>query len=379
MAPRTASKPEQKRRAADVSGDLCAAKRFKVLQRVPCKEDEATLMGSVVDSLQKAEHVSDTGREMLRCMAAGCLSTKSGVGKHDFQHAVADMLCEVLDGMASDLDRCLQTATVKVEQVQLTRSTSKEDAEKMSQAVVLSEAGVGDARRRFAEDNAALERARGELDAVKDVQAATDLKLSEAKELAAAFQEVEQEHLVAVVEGSSGDLAGHVRSTTALLDCLPVEESLKKAFEGLANVLPGDRSGFHRLILQQVESELHANEKLVSSRLEACAEATAQHSAKVAAAEVAVQEARKQQRLSTADLRLLEFKRWEADGALSTAQMGQRDAEASYASASSEHKAAEVDIDALRRGPRAALGELRQRGHHADVASGTGAAADSVE
>lgn len=373
MAPRAPHKPEQKRRCA-VGGNSCAVKRFKAVQGTLGKEDEATLLGSVIDGLQEAQHVSDSGREMLRCMAAGCLSM-SGAETHDFQHAVADMLSEVLDGMTMELDQGLLDVAAKVEQAQLTKSTRKEDAEKMSQAVVVSEASVGDARKRFADDNVALERARSELDGPKGVQVAAESKVSEARELSAALQAVEQTHLAAFIEGSGGDLASHARSIAALLERLPIEESLKKAFGGLTKVPPGDRTSFHRLILQQLESELRVHAKAVSSSLEARAEEAAKHSVKAAAAEALVQEARQQQRLSTADLRLAEFRRWEADGALGAAERGRRDAETSYALVTSHHKAAEIDADTFRRGPIAALGELRQRGHHADVAFATGAAA----
>merc|ERR1719330_1625491 len=159
---------------------------------------------------------------MLRCMAAGCLSTAQPTRKHDFQHAVADMLCEVLEGLANDMCCQLHDATAAMERSQRQRSTCNDDVEKMVKAAGQSDGVVGAARRRFARDNEALERARRELDTAKAAQKSVDAKASEVKDLAEALEDVLKNHLTPFVDGSGGDLPRHAAAITALLDRVPI-------------------------------------------------------------------------------------------------------------------------------------------------------------
>lgn len=314
-------------------------------------------IASVVGALERASHVSATGRGMLARMASSCLSTPAE-GRHEFQSEVAAMLQDILSEAASGMQQALRRAIEAEEEARSTRAACERDLDGWQQKVNESNDDLEAAQDGFSEINTALEEERKKLHRFQTERVALEAKGAEAQELKAKLETVLQEHYMPLLQGTDEKAERHAAAIHPLLSRIELEESLRRAFAGAARVKLEKRGVFDRAVLTQLELEIGKQVLHLGTVVEGQAQKIGSSDEQLASAGACLQEARKRQAASAAGLRSADVEVWEAEGAYAVAEEKLREADAALVAAQTARLALERQSNAFRAGPLAVVDRL---------------------
>jgi len=314
-------------------------------------------LATVIAALDHADHLSDTGKELLRCMAAGCLSTPPEM-RHELQVAVAQMLRQAFDGIADGLLGKLREASEGLRELEDERSLRQKELQSGQASLDGCAERILQAKSKFSEDNVALESSRARLDDARLVREQTDGKWMGAKQLKIDVERTIEDHYKPVLAGGDGDMKPHLDAIQSLFGHVPIEDSLSQAFSAAAKLKPPARGNFDRWAMEQLLKELQKHVTELDALAQSSPVGLGERARAVAEAEAGVQRAREQQRSSAASLRLTELEAWEGEGAADAADEAVLDAEEAVGTAVERRAGEEAALGAFRDGPCATLAAL---------------------
>jgi len=319
--------------------------------------DSSNLISLVTVGVDQAESVSDTGKEMLRQVADGCLCTPAN-DRNEFQIAIGLMFNDVLEGVASRRRHAIIEAGAFVDKASIDKNTRQQDLCRLQTTLASCKDRLQNASAEFSHDNVALEAARLRFDKATEERKRIDCRWLEAGELKAKVETALAEHYGHLLERAGGEGDPHLMAFKSLFARIPVEDSLVRAFTAAAKLDPPARGKFDSWALDQLKTELvkHAGElgELAASNPEGAAE----RAAAVADAEAGLALAQQQQALSALRLRAAEIEEWEAEGAEDAAHEDVRMAQETCDLAAASLAAEEMVLSEFQTGPAAALEAL---------------------
>jgi septal ring factor EnvC (AmiA/AmiB activator) len=244
-------------------------------------------LASVVDAIKKSGHLPERCRAMLIDMVPFSLALPADM-RLESQAEVVEMIAETLQITKTDMEGSVSSTNTELESLKGIMADSEGAVKEVDAALSAQKEAVEAAKASLDEATTTTNGCRQSLADQQSMQAASDAKLTSAKEEKATLEAVVNEHFKTPMEASEGP---HFDALEPFIQDLQLDTSLLEALPGACSKTKEDRGNFDNVVLQTLETSLadkinRLNETIVAEtpaaaeREAAVKEAEAQYAAK---------------------------------------------------------------------------------------------------
>eukprot|EP00928_Gymnodinium_smaydae_P062531 TRINITY_DN46377_c0_g1_i1.p1 TRINITY_DN46377_c0_g1~~TRINITY_DN46377_c0_g1_i1.p1 ORF type:complete len:424 (+),score=123.33 TRINITY_DN46377_c0_g1_i1:82-1272(+) len=356
MAPR-GSTPAK--RAAEET--LEAEEELQWLAKRPRKGASGDMLEEVLAAVERADNISERGREMLMLMASGSIGPANDDRRHRYQMTVAQMLCDLLRDVDGEISAEVDEAARRIE---ATKEACLACAPKLTLAQEeVRRRGLAEdaARKAFTEDNLQLLLAHSRYAAAADARKGGEASARAASDLGRALESALRQNFPPLVEGTCKEAARHLEVLEPLIAKVPLDHSLVVAFPVAVKKALKDRGTFDRAAIDSMQKEIGKHQATLSKRAAELAAEVAELRSSEEAARAALDAVRDRQQVSAAALRVAECSRRKAECGVGTVDWERHEAEEATALARAQRSELLRELEDFRAGPLAHLRALCAR------------------
>jgi len=306
-----------------------------------------SMMVGVVNALQQASELPEDCRTMLEASVPGCFSPPANE-RHELQRLMVKWIGETIERVEARLRQAVDDEDAKVANAEATNAEAEKAVSDAKGILETKETDLSANKTASIEAAQAVKSAKAGLTEAQVAQKKGDASLAEAGKRKEEYEGALKDHVGFLKEDDGFDANSAKTHTTQVMRIakkIGLDDSLLTALPSACATTPSRRGSFDKMVVSELESSFQSKVAAVTEEMNTGAEATANRSAAVAAAEQGVQAAEDAQKDADAALAAAQTAQGEAAVGLREAEKGSKAKAAEKAAAEELKKNAEQVLE----------------------------------